>query len=271
MKQIIILSLLSLLFPFSGSAKQVKTCRLDQRPFTERTTDYRKVVEYPSGYSEANTRYSADKIDYKGETLLVDYSPLCDFEEISKALVRDNAPFGKEMRADNPSFLMQDSVKVLDSATPLFHCKRDFIATWIIRDDQLYLADVWLYTPDMLWYRFRKARPIYYGALPVQINPPKEEIRKRLEKAIRRKFDDNQLIFADWFSGTLIGETDKKENSNSKDKQAVSIQIKNGKVESIQSKKLKTAEEITKGVLVRPVNEVPYLFFEEARKTWETE
>lgn len=203
--------------------------RMDRRPIEQRKADYEKFIEYRSGFTDANTRASADTLLWDERQAVIDYSPLCDFKQITLALTRDYAPLTLALTDERPPFAFWERVPAAYAFCPLHNCRRGFIATWTIRDGRLYLKDIRLWTADRMWQAVLKMP----GDVGEATDPPRGEIIARLEKAIGRQFGSDGLIAADWFTGMLLGETIARSERDRIDD--IEIEVIRGEVRNIRA------------------------------------
>lgn len=149
MRRIVFILLFLSVPPVALFSKSGARCRVDSRPITERKADYERVLQYPSGFSDSNTKQAADMIETEGRKFAVDYSPLCDFKRITERLTGDITPLTGRWMSNRSSGSF--SGRVVREA-PAHHCRRGFEATWVIRDGKLYLKEVRLRTADQAFY-----------------------------------------------------------------------------------------------------------------------
>lgn len=190
----------------------------------EKNGIYKNEIRYGHGLNMTNLW--RDSLIISRDTILLNYSPLLDFEGITRAILKTE----EETLA---TFLKDKNEKErwIHVAPYPFNCDREYTASWQIIDNKLYLGKV---SPREV-YLTKEAFYTFDG--PQQIDQRK--IDKRIEAATGRKYK-NGLLFADWVNGTLSGNIGGERDSEKRmlviinSPKEASLQIKNGVVQDIQ-------------------------------------
>lgn len=121
------------------------------------------------------------------DTLLINHSPLLDFEGITRAILRDNETAAAPLKKNKKGYWIRSLISP-------YNCDREYTAIWYIKKNKLYLGKV---TPREFDFP-EHAGQAFEGSQQID----QRKINKRIENATGWKYE-NGLIFADWINGSL--------------------------------------------------------------------
>lgn len=213
-------SIFLIVLVLSCSARQQTVLPLIDRSEQEKEEKYSRSVRYPAILVRLTNRWR-DSLLYNQDTILINYSPLLDFDGMTRAILHpDETLITANRKKEFISFASYQSG----------HCDRAYTASWYILNNKLYLGKV---TPREFY--IEKGSAIFFSG---RQKIKQTTINRRIERATGRKYE-NGLMFADWVNspikGTIGGVPDPYETViiiNSP--KNVTIYVKNGIVEQVE-------------------------------------
>lgn len=161
---------------------------LIERSEEEKEEIYNRPVYYPTTRLRLDNLWR-DSLFYCQDTILIDYSPLLDFDGISRAILLPK----ETLVTSGPT---KEFISFASYQT--FHCNRAYTAQWKIMNNRLYLGKI----SPREFYIEKNFKDFHYFQGKQRVKQKK--VNKRVEQATGRKYKDG-WIFADWVNGTIKG------------------------------------------------------------------
>ena len=181
MKKIILL-----LFLLGCSTAKQPSLKIRNLSEKEKEIAYSSINNYQGLYT---TNLWRDSLLTDQGVILLNYSPLLDFEGITRAILLYDETLAAPLKDPSGEAWLRGRTKPLN-------CDREYTASWYIKEKNLYLGEV---TPRAI-YVDPDQMNCFDNRAPISRN----KIKQRVEKATGRKYK-NGLLFADWVNGTIEG------------------------------------------------------------------
>lgn len=175
-----------LLFLWGCSTAKQPSLKINNLSDNDRKIAYRTRYDY---HGLLTTNLWRDSLTTNQGVVLLNYSPLLDFEGITRAILLSGETLATSLK--NP-----DSLNWIRGLIKLYNCDREYTASWYIKGKKLYLGEV---TPRRIWIDSDQIN-FFDNRAPISQNI----INQRIEKATGRKYK-NGLLFADWVNGAIEG------------------------------------------------------------------
>lgn len=214
-KNILLIGILVLLL--GCTARKQAVLPLVERSEQEKEEIYNRAVRY-SEIKVSLTNQWRDSLVYSQDTIYINYSPLLDFDGISRAIVHEYETLVTDRRKGNGWSLLSPHS---------FYCGRGYIARWYIEDNKLYLGKV---SPRILWIDPKKNDINLFDS---RQRIKQSVINKRVEAATGRKYV-NGRIFADWVTGPMKGSIGPFRHVWDPGSKSVVIQVKKGVIGQVE-------------------------------------